>query len=104
MSIFGGIFENKDETKKETTDNDANLRLRKEELDIAKSRVQKGEVEFGKEIIEEQINQPVIVEEAHIQAHPLEAPQQAPSEEIIEADTATDQTPQTDESEEDTTE
>jgi len=54
--------------------------------------------------IEEQINQPVIVEEAHIQAHPLEAPQQAPSEEILDADTATDQTPQTDENEEDTTE
>ena len=54
--------------------------------------------------IEEQVNQPVIVEEAHIQTHPLEAPQQAPSEEILDADTATDQTPQTDENEEDTTE
>ena len=54
MGIFGGIFGNDDDTRKETTDGYAKLRLRKEELDIDKSRVQKGEVELGKEIIEEQ--------------------------------------------------
>ncbi len=51
--------------------------------------------------IEEQIIQPVMVEEAHIQAHPLEAPQQAPSE-TAAADS--DQTPPAEESEENTTE
>ncbi|MGK0465289.1 YsnF/AvaK domain-containing protein [Clostridium sp.] len=34
-------------------DDTAKIKLRKEELDIAKSRVQKGDVEIGKEIIEE---------------------------------------------------
>ena len=73
MSILGGIFENKEETKKETTDDDAKLLLRKEELDIAKSRVQKGEVEFGKEIIEEQksVDVPVTREEIVIERKSL---------------------------------
>jgi hypothetical protein len=46
----------------------------------------------------EQLIQPVVVEEAHITAHPLEAPPAAPSE----VETA-DQTPQADESDESTT-
>jgi uncharacterized protein (TIGR02271 family) len=73
MSIFGGIFEDKDETKKETSDKDANIRLRKEELDITKNRVQKGEVEFGKEIIEEQksVDVPVTREEIVIERKSL---------------------------------
>ena len=73
MSILGGIFDNKDEAKKETADNDANIRLRKEELDIAKSRVQKGEVEFGKEIIEEHksVDVPVTREEIVIERKSL---------------------------------
>lgn len=73
MSILGGIFENKEESKKETTDNDAKLLLRKEELDVAKSRVQKGEVEFGKEIIEEQksVDVPVTREEIVIERKSL---------------------------------
>ena len=73
MSILGGIFENKEESKKETTDNDAKLLLRKEKLDIAKSRVQKGEVEFGKEIIEEEksVDVPVTREEIVIERKSL---------------------------------
>lgn len=53
MSVFEGIFKKGDDPSKETVDDTAKLRLRKEELDIAKSRVQKGDVEIGKEIIEE---------------------------------------------------
>jgi uncharacterized protein (TIGR02271 family) len=62
MSILGEIFGTDNDTKEvdkevdeleNKTDDSASLKLRKEELDIAKSRVQKGEVELGKEIIEE---------------------------------------------------
>jgi len=51
---------------------------------------------------EEHVIEPVILGEANIQAHPLEAPHQAPTEDITEADA--DQTSQEEESEEDTTE
>ncbi|MBC8063117.1 MAG: YsnF/AvaK domain-containing protein [Clostridiaceae bacterium] len=74
MSIFKGLFENDDdEIKKETKEDDAKLRLRKEELDINKSRVQKGEVEFSKEIIEEQkqVDVPVTREEVVIERRTL---------------------------------
>ena len=54
MGILQDIFGNEDDTRKETSNEDAKLLLRKEELDIDKSRVQTGEVEFSKEIIEEQ--------------------------------------------------
>jgi polyhydroxyalkanoate synthesis regulator phasin len=53
--------------------------------------------------IEEPIIQSVIVEEAHIPAHPLEAPQQAHSDEMVAMETDTDQTTPTDESDENTT-
>lgn len=54
MGIFSELFGTKDEpSKKENSDEQAKLLLRKEELDIDKSRVQTGEVEFSKEIIEE---------------------------------------------------
>ena len=54
-------------------------------------------------VLEEPAIEPVsLVEEAHIPAHPLEAPQQAHSELTTEADS--DQTPQAEESEENTTE
>jgi uncharacterized protein (TIGR02271 family) len=81
MSIFGDLFGDGEEAKNQTTDNikkqaaddEASLRLRKEELDIDKSRVQKGEVEFGKEIIEEQktIDVPVTREEVVIERRSL---------------------------------
>ena len=51
--------------------------------------------------IEEQLFQPVGVEEAHITAHPLEAPPAAHSEADTDADR--DQTHQADENEENTT-
>lgn len=70
MSIFNGIFGNDDNDKREeTSEDDAKLRLRKEELDIKKNRVQKGEVELGKEIIEErkEVDVPVTREEVVIE-------------------------------------
>lgn len=51
---------------------------------------------------EEHVIEPVILGEANIQAHPLEAPHQAPTEDITEADA--DQTSPEEENEEDTTE
>ena len=65
MGILGDIFGNDEDTKKDTRDDDAKLLLRKEELDIDKNRVQTGEVEFSKEIIEEQkiVDVPVTREE-----------------------------------------
>jgi uncharacterized protein (TIGR02271 family) len=74
MSIFGGIFGTDDNTEQKTNDvTAAKLRLRKEELDIAKSKVQKGEVELGKEIIEEHktVDVPVTREEVIIERRSL---------------------------------
>ena len=72
MGVFEGLFGNDEKTKKETAD-DAKLLLRKENLDITKSRVQKGEVEFGKEIIEEKkaVDVPVAREEVVIERKAL---------------------------------
>ena len=76
MGIFGRMFENNEDkfennegVRKENTEDDAKLLLRKEELDIDKYNVQKGEVEFGKEIIEEQktVDVPVTREEVVIE-------------------------------------
>lgn len=73
MSILGDIFGNGDDTKKESDDGDKKLRLHKEELDIAKNNVRKGEVELGKEIIEEHkaIDVPVKREEVVIERKSL---------------------------------
>ncbi|MBU3112374.1 YsnF/AvaK domain-containing protein [Clostridium lacusfryxellense] len=79
MAIFEGMFKNgvesknSVESKKEITKDDANLSLRKEELDIAKSKIQKGDVEIGKEIIEEhkQVDVPVKREEVVIERRSL---------------------------------
>jgi len=72
MKILEGFF-NGDDSKKETSDDVANIRLRKEELDIAKSSVHKGDVEFGKEIIEEKksVDVPVMHEEVIIERKSL---------------------------------
>lgn len=73
MSIFGSVFgsnENNDNVNKQQVKNDsATLELHKEELDISKCMVQKGEVEIGKEIIEEQknVDVPVTHEEVVIE-------------------------------------
>jgi uncharacterized protein (TIGR02271 family) len=56
------------------------LKLRKEELDIIKNRVDMGKVEFAKEIIEEQqiVNIPVIHEEVVIERKSLNEPSDQP--------------------------
>lgn len=74
MSLFGGIFGKDDDTRKDTADDNAKLSLRKEELDIDKSKMQKGEVELGKEIIEENksVDVPVTREEVVIERKSLD--------------------------------
>lgn len=73
MSIFGDFWGDTDNTDNETTEDEAKLRLHKEELDVTKNKVQKGEVELGKEIIEEQksIDVPVTREEVVIERRSL---------------------------------
>ncbi|MCO5388043.1 YsnF/AvaK domain-containing protein [Desulfosporosinus sp.] len=80
MGILDDIFGNGDakDLKNEVNENEtrteeAKLLLRQEELDISKSRVQTGEVEFGKEIIEEQkiVDVPVLREEIVIERRTL---------------------------------
>lgn len=73
MNILGDIFGNDDDTKKKSDDGDKKLRLRKEELDIAKNNVKKGEVELSKEIIEEHksVDIPVKREEVVIERRSL---------------------------------
>lgn len=74
MSIFEGIFKSGDGKIKETSDDSANLSLKKEELDIEKGRVQKGDVEIGKEIIEEEkkVDIPVEKEEVVIERRSID--------------------------------
>ena len=73
MSILDGIFKDGDKNIEEKTDDNAKLSLRKEELDINKSRVQKGDVEISKEILEEQkrVDVPVSCEEVVIERRSL---------------------------------
>jgi len=78
MGILDALF-GTDDSRKETIDQDvageqdAKLLLRQEELDISKHKVQTGEVEFGKEIIEEQksVDVPVMREEVVIERRTL---------------------------------
>ncbi|WP_123053188.1 YsnF/AvaK domain-containing protein [Clostridium sp. JN-1] len=74
MSILNGIWGNNDDNKRDTDKDEAKLRLRKEELDITKNKVQKGEVELGKEIIEEKksVDVPVTREEVVIERRNLD--------------------------------
>lgn len=73
MSILGDIFGNDNDDRKESDDGDKKLRLHKEELDIAKNNVKKGEVELSKEIIEEHkaVDVPVKHEEVVIERKSL---------------------------------
>ncbi len=73
MGIFEGLFSEDSDSKVKTTDDSAKLLLRKEKLDITKNRVQKGEVELGKEIIEErkEVDVPVSREEVVIERKSL---------------------------------
>ena len=73
MGILNDIFGNNEDTPKEINNDEARLLLRKEELDIDKSRVQTGEVELSKEILEEQkiVDVPVNREEVVIERRTL---------------------------------
>lgn len=73
--------ENMTETRAhEESSEERKLRLRKEELDVAKSKVDIGKVEFGKEIIEEQqvVNVPVIHEEVVVERKSINEPSDQP--------------------------
>jgi uncharacterized protein (TIGR02271 family) len=78
MGIFGGIFGgddvDRDKVEDVDADDDTQLRLRKEELDIAKNTVQTGEVELGKDIVEEHkvVDVPVMREEVVIERRSLD--------------------------------
>jgi len=92
MKGFFGMFDGSedDQPKEEMKDSvdqkevregeEQKLRLRKEELDIAKNKVDIGKVEFGKEIIEEQqvVNVPVIHEEVVIERRSINEPSDKP--------------------------
>jgi uncharacterized protein (TIGR02271 family) len=71
FNIFGD--DNTNAADKNKTDEAGSLRLHKEELDINKKRVQSGEVELSKEIIEEQktVDVPVTHEEVVIERRSL---------------------------------
>lgn len=84
MGILSDLFGTKDEPSEEpkeispesstqSSDEQAKVLLRKEELNIDKSRVQTGEVEFSKEIIEEHkiVDVPVTREEVVIERKTL---------------------------------
>lgn len=72
MGIFDNILGNDDDKKKDK--DEGRLTLHKEELDINKNRVQKGEVELSKEIVEEQktVDVPVTHEEVVIERRSID--------------------------------
>jgi uncharacterized protein (TIGR02271 family) len=76
-NLFGDINNKNDDT--EVTE-DAKLRLRKEELDIAKDRVETGEVNLHKEIVEEHkaVDVPVAHEEVVIERRAINEPSDTP--------------------------
>lgn len=90
MKGLFGMFDGSEENLKDAAKNgnqqenkeseDQKLRLRKEELDVSKNKVDIGKVEFGKEIIEEQqtVNIPVIHEEVVIERKSLNEPTDKP--------------------------
>lgn len=75
---FFGLFDNDNEREKgkgkDRNVDDKKMRLRKEELDIAKNRVHVGDVELSKEIVEEQkiVDVPVTHEEVVIERHKID--------------------------------
>ncbi len=84
---FLGLFNEHDKTRdegekvnKNESSEERKLRLRKEELDVAKNRVDIGKVEFGKEIIEEQqiINVPIVHEEVVVERRSINEPSDSP--------------------------
>lgn len=83
-NLFGASGDEKNEMKNELPDSeiveDAKMRLRKEELDIAKDKVKSGEVSLHKEIIEEQqsVDVPVTHEEVVIKRKAMNEPSDTP--------------------------
>ncbi|MBP1862503.1 uncharacterized protein (TIGR02271 family) [Clostridium tetanomorphum] len=69
MGLFDNILGNDNDDDNKKNKDEGRLTLHKEELDINKSKVQKGEVELSKEIIEEQktVDVPVTHEEVVIE-------------------------------------
>lgn len=90
MGWFADMFGPRDDNNKDKDDHknegrevdEKTLKLRKEELDIAKNRVDIGKVEVGKEIIEEQqtVNVPVTHEEVIIERKTINEPSDQPIE------------------------
>jgi uncharacterized protein (TIGR02271 family) len=72
MSLFDNILGNNDDNKRNK--DEGRLTLHKEELDISKSNVPKGEVELSKEIIQEQktVDVPVTHEEVVIERRSID--------------------------------
>lgn len=72
MSLFDNILGNNDDNKRNK--DEGRLTLHKEELDISKSNVPKGEVELSKEIVQEQktIDVPVTHEEVVIERRAID--------------------------------
>lgn len=72
MSLFDNILGNNDDNKRNK--DEGRLTLHKEELDISKSNVPKGEVELSKEIIQEQktVDVPVTHEEVVIERRAID--------------------------------
>lgn len=72
MSGFWDLFN--DEEEKKDTDKEGKLLLRKEELDINKKKIQTGDVEIGKEIIEEKkvVDVPLTREEVVIERRDID--------------------------------
>ena len=52
MSIYKGISENRNDSIKETTDDEANIQLRKEEFNISKNKMQNSAIGLDKEIVQ----------------------------------------------------
>ncbi len=91
MSWFSQMFgmgeSGEDKHRDESSEHDKSrdvdeksMKLRREELDIAKNRVDIGKVEFGKEIIEEQqtVHVPVSHDEVIIERRTINEPSERP--------------------------
>ncbi|MBU5484376.1 YsnF/AvaK domain-containing protein [Clostridium sp. MSJ-11] len=73
-NIFGNVDNNDNDNQNKKRKDEGRLTLHKEELDINKIKAQKGEVELGKEIIEEQktVDVPVTHEEVVIERRAID--------------------------------
>ncbi|MEW9094636.1 MAG: YsnF/AvaK domain-containing protein [Clostridiaceae bacterium] len=73
-NIFGNVDNNDNDNHNKKRKDEGRLTLHKEELDINKIKAQKGEVELGKEIIEEQktVDVPVTHEEVVIERRAID--------------------------------